>query len=536
MKKLSLPVSLVLSLPLSLSLLACSRGGGSSGGGGTTSPPPPPPSLTVSTASLPGGTVGVAYSATLAATGGAPPYTWSLTAGALPAGLSLAGSTISGTPTTPGTSNFTVQASDGSQSGTQPLSITIAAAGSTLTVTTTSMPSGTVGVSYSGTLAATGGAPPYTWSLASGTLPAGLSLSGSTISGTPTTPGTSAFTVQASDGTQSDTQALSITINAAGGAGWSTVAVGTTQTLYGLDFKNSTGFIVGMTQTILKTTDGGATWAPATSGFYSATTNTAEGSAHILSPPPTWGTYHLLCVRMVDENTVWMSSAGPLQAPSPSYGANSLSACFVTSNSGSTWTRLVMATNFQIWGISGWNGTNARAASIGSSSHTDSDIFTISGATNTDSILMSWNALYDIQMVSPTLGFAAGDTIHKTTDGSSWNATSAPSGQYRAVFFVDASIGWAVADGGKIIKTANGGSTWTTQTSGTTQNLWGVSFADASNGWVVGKGGTVLRTTDGGTTWASETSGTTNDLYDVKALSATTAWAVGATGTVIKRQ
>ena len=516
----------------------CSRGGGGDSGGGGGVPGPTP--VTVTTTSLPAGTVGAAYNTTLASSGGTAPILWSLTAGSLPSGLSLNGSgTISGTPTAAGTSNFTVQAADAASADTQALSITINAAGGTLAITTTSLPSGTVGVAYNATVVATGGTPPYTFSLTSGSLPAGLSMSPSgAISGTPTAPGTSNFTAQVADSAAAtDPQALSIAINpAAGGSGWSTVAVGTTQTLYGLDFKNSTGFITGMSQTILKTTDGGATWAPATSGFYSATNNSLEGSAHILSPPFAWNTYHLLCVRMVDENIVWMSSAGPLQTPSPSYGANSLTACFVTSNGGTNWTRIVMATNFQIWGISGWDASNARAASIGSSSHTDSDIFTITGAKDTDSILMSWNALYDIQMVSPTLGFAAGDSIHKTTDGSNWNQTSAPGGQYRAVHFIDANTGWAVADGGKIIKTVNGGTNWTTQTSGTTQNLWGVSFVDASNGFVVGKAGTVLRTTDGGTTWTSETSGTTNDLYEVKALSATSAWAVGATGTVLKRQ
>jgi hypothetical protein len=85
--------------------------------------------VTVTTASLPGGTVGVAYNQTLAATGGVGgPYTWSVTVGSLPTGLSLSsGGVISGTPSgSPGTSSFTVQATDGSSnSGTQPLSIVI---------------------------------------------------------------------------------------------------------------------------------------------------------------------------------------------------------------------------------------------------------------------------------------------------------------------------------------------------------------------------------------------------------------------------
>ena len=72
-------------------------------------------------------------------------------------------------------------------SATRALSIVVNPA--TLTITTTSLPNGTVGTAYSQTLAATGGATPYTWSVYSGSLPAGLSLGSSTgtISGTPTT-------------------------------------------------------------------------------------------------------------------------------------------------------------------------------------------------------------------------------------------------------------------------------------------------------------------------------------------------------------
>ncbi|MFO1431212.1 MAG: putative Ig domain-containing protein [Candidatus Competibacteraceae bacterium] len=87
--------------------------------------------LAVNTASLASGTVGVAYQATLQAGGGQPPYRWSVVSGSLPAGLSLNPDTgvISGTPTTAGTANFSVQVSDaaGRQAG-RALSLTVAAA------------------------------------------------------------------------------------------------------------------------------------------------------------------------------------------------------------------------------------------------------------------------------------------------------------------------------------------------------------------------------------------------------------------------
>jgi hypothetical protein len=151
-----------------------------------------PAALTVSTSSLPSGAVGTAYSATLAATGGTTPYSWSITSGALPTGLSLAAATgvISGTPTVAvTTSSITFSVHDsGSPVQTKPVTLTLTIAPATLTVSTSSLPSGTVGSAYSTTLAATGGTTPYAWSITSGALPTGLSLAAATgvISGTPT--------------------------------------------------------------------------------------------------------------------------------------------------------------------------------------------------------------------------------------------------------------------------------------------------------------------------------------------------------------
>jgi subtilisin family serine protease len=178
--------------------------------------PPPVPPLEITTTGLLGGTVGEPYSQTLQLTGGTSPYTWSLASGALPDGLALDASTgaVNGTPTTSGSSAFTARVTDSDgRSDTQALSIAVAPPPPT--ITTTSLPGGAVGVAYSQTLQATGGAPPNTWSLESGALPAGLALNASTgeISGTPTTSGTSSFTAEVTDvAGRSDTQVLAIAV------------------------------------------------------------------------------------------------------------------------------------------------------------------------------------------------------------------------------------------------------------------------------------------------------------------------------------
>jgi len=169
--------------------------------------------LTIATTSLAAGTVGIAYSQNLAATGGSPPYTWQWTAGSLPGGVTLASSgTISGTPTTAGSFTFQVRVSD-SQEASATGSFTIKINPAAFVITTSSLPAGTVGTAYTATsLAAAGGTPPYTWS-ASG-LPSGLSISSAgVISGTPAAAGSFSVTVQATDSAQvTATKSFSITV------------------------------------------------------------------------------------------------------------------------------------------------------------------------------------------------------------------------------------------------------------------------------------------------------------------------------------
>ncbi|HUA95372.1 MAG TPA: putative Ig domain-containing protein [Acidimicrobiales bacterium] len=152
----------------------------------------------MATASLPAATVTVPYAATLTATGGETPYTWSATG--LPAWASLDPSTgvITGTPTTQGTSTvaFTVAGSTG-QHATRTLALEVRPP--PLTLTSTSLPPGVITVPYTAALTAIGGESPYTWS-ATG-LPAWASLDPSTgtITGTPTATGTSTVTVTVTD-------------------------------------------------------------------------------------------------------------------------------------------------------------------------------------------------------------------------------------------------------------------------------------------------------------------------------------------------
>ena len=165
----------------------------------------------------PSGDVGVAYTDTLAATGGTGPFTYAVTAGTLPDGLTLsADGVISGTPTTAGgPTSFSVTVTDADlQTSTQPLSITI---NPVPTLAVLPPPNGEVSIAYTDTLTTTGGTGPFSYAVTTGTLPDGLTLSADgVISGTPTTAGgptSFSVTVTDTDGLTA-TQPLTITIAA----------------------------------------------------------------------------------------------------------------------------------------------------------------------------------------------------------------------------------------------------------------------------------------------------------------------------------
>ena len=153
--------------------------------------------MVLASAPNPAGNVGQAYRFQPITVSGTSPIVFAIASGSLPAGLSLNTSTglISGVPTTAGTSTFTLRATDANNQidNLGPFQIRVGATGSALALYGDPILTGTVGVSFSFQLGASGGVQPYTFAVASGTLPSGISLNASTglVSGTPTAAATS---------------------------------------------------------------------------------------------------------------------------------------------------------------------------------------------------------------------------------------------------------------------------------------------------------------------------------------------------------
>jgi putative Ig domain-containing protein/endonuclease/exonuclease/phosphatase family protein len=202
------------------------------GTGPTTPPPPPPPAppavapVAITTAALPNGQATVAYSAALQASGGSGAFAWTITAGALPAGLTLDAvtGTIAGTPSAAGTYTFTVTVADASNTANR------AAAAYTVTIAAASpapSPVGPVHITSPRTLPQAALGQPYSyvipvenvhgiakWSVAGGSLPPGMTLTASTgtVSGTPTTRGTFNFNARVTDSAGNDTLTLTLVV------------------------------------------------------------------------------------------------------------------------------------------------------------------------------------------------------------------------------------------------------------------------------------------------------------------------------------
>jgi hypothetical protein len=264
-----------------------------------------PATVVINTTSLPNGQVGTAYSTVLSASGGTTPYTWSITSGTLPAGLSLNASTgaITGTPTAAVTSTpLTFKVTDsGSPAQTQTANLTLTIAPATLVISTSSLPNGQVGTAYSTTLAASGGTTPYTWTLTSGTLPAGLSLNASTgaITGTPTATVTSTpLTFKATD-SGSPVQTSSVNL---------TLTIGPASTISVSVSPKRGGLTVGQTLTTLTATvtndagNNGVTWSisPSGNGGSFNPNPSPSGAAVTFTAPTTAGVYTLTATSVSD--------------------------------------------------------------------------------------------------------------------------------------------------------------------------------------------------------------------------------------------
>ena len=330
-----------------------------------------------------------------------------------------------------------------------------------------------------------------------------------------------------------------------GGITWTPRTSGTDRTLSDVTFVDAnTGFAVGGYRTVLRTLDAGETWATVsvstTRGslravaFADPVIGLAVGNDGIILRTVNGGQSWNRVPSGVDRDlqTVTFLSATTAIVPTPS-GSRSNSTGFVE---GST---LIRSTDAGVtWTVTPGGGSAAGVArlkgGVGIGVGFNGDI----SRTTDDGV--TWERLAQSfagrisEVIFPELlkGYALanrGTAILRTVDGGwTWTPdTSSLPVIVNTMSFTDALNGVAIGPVDTMLRTTDGGYTWTVSPSGTDESLHGLSMVDANTGTAVGRNGAIVRTEDGGLNWTAQESGVVHPLWDVCAIDASTAVAVG---------
>ncbi len=281
--------------------------------------------------------------------------------------------------------------------------------------------------------------------------------------------------------------------------GWYPINTGVSSQFHDIQFTSqNTGYIVGWSSKILKTTNTGDNWTQLSQGFT--------------------GDYQT--VFFINDNTGWViGGAGVI---------------IKTTDGGSSWVSQYSGTSSILYSISFVDVNNGFMVGGGGYIRKTTN----SGGTWIAQSLGTSAALTSIKFVDYNTGFIVGDggRIYKTTNsGLSWFALqSGVSNNIGKAFFLNPNTGWVPGTSGIILKTTNGGTNWSINNSPSINWNMACYFVDANTGWVAGENGVIIKSTDGGITWSSQITGTTNNFRSNFFLNSNTGFAVGFNSTVLK--
>jgi photosystem II stability/assembly factor-like uncharacterized protein len=303
-----------------------------------------------------------------------------------------------------------------------------------------------------------------------------------------------------------------------------------------------TGVAVGEAGTIIRTTDGGTTWDQPASGtlqnlnrivFSGTLRATIVGDGGTVLHTTNAGTTWLPQVSGPESYLYAVCSMNASNIIVAGYDAvGSKGSIYRTTDGGATWERRTSGTTAALRGVTFFDDSIGLAVgglgivlrtSDGGASWTRQQI----GGGSPE--------LYDVCAINGSSAIAVGAAIFRTDDrGITWIwKTDITSDCPTRVSFINPDTGIAVA-GNDLLRTFNGGNTWSRLSLGTTRWYGGLSFIDERNIAVVGENGVMIRSTDGGTTWESQNDGATAPLYGVSFSDAATGTAVGAEGSILR--
>ncbi len=336
-----------------------------------------------------------------------------------------------------------------------------------------------------------------------------------------------------------------------GGTTWTEQSSGTSNSLESIRFINSQeGWAVGSSSygelgTIIKTTNGGATWIKQNSGT-SHSSNAYLNDVYFVNSNTGWavGNYGMV-LKTTDGGNNWTNlsfvtidnlySIFFLDANN-GWAGGKWGTLLKTADRGINWTLVSAPYGYQNTDIYFADSKTGWVCQAGGTIMKTSD-----GGLNWSKISTATTRTFlGLCFIDARTGWAVGGgsasrIIFKTTDGgSSWSQQTVSDGTaLMDVFFIDANTGWAVGMDGAIFKTTDGGNTWLQQNSGSTDWLECVYFIDTNIGFVGGSNG-ILKTSNGGTTWTFDDvgAGWIDDIFFVDPYNG---FAVGATGSTLSK-
>lgn len=324
-----------------------------------------------------------------------------------------------------------------------------------------------------------------------------------------------------------------------GGASWAVRSVPQDIKVYGVSaLDGNVAWVVGESSNVYRTTDGGQSWIPCPVG-----TPTDMLSVSALSDQNAWVAGGGNDIEVTTDGGASWNPVGPDPPESAInrirafdnnrvYAIGDSAGFFSTTNGGADWNRTPFAHRITLFDMSfidtttGWvSGTNDFGAGF--------------VATTTDGGVQ-WTAQTPSSILSernmPGISAAGGAVWASSVDGSTFRSTSGGSQWDRfgvtwtrntleAVSAIDARSAWVAGDNGAILRTFDGGESWVTQQSSTSEPLLSIDAVGSSTAWAVGMNGTIVKTTDYGSNWAAQSSGTAQDIPSVAAVDADHAWA-----------
>jgi photosystem II stability/assembly factor-like uncharacterized protein len=336
-----------------------------------------------------------------------------------------------------------------------------------------------------------------------------------------------------------------------GGATWFTQPIPSGADAIEVRFVDSeNGYAAGALRTILRTSNGGQTWVLQLGGVFAEPNNRYPFNGLDVTSPTS-------AIAVGGGNSVYTTNNGGARWVSRGSGsgtipfrmartdanhlwsANSNSEVLYTINGGKLWNRSIIQLQLDCETCSnaadiafldnsqGWAVINGLFTTTSWVWHSVDGGQTWQSLNVTNTGALSGLAIIDGQTLVAVSGLI--DAIYRSTDaGVTWVAVPHPRGGtwFGAVRFVPGTqTGWTVGEGGKILKSTDGGATWVQQRDASHPfNLIDVYFADLNNGWAVG--GEELHTNDGGATWVKQNTGISASV-SVYAISPTTAWIGG---------